>query len=263
MQAMTTCLDFSPDFLALSAHEAVACCALPVAVASLSNLLHFYASGKAMPTSEVIVLRTLLTILTQEPNSEEEVLKYMKRAQTRTAELGPDHFFGKGEVGKRERNWFAVNSWNFGTRTGKDNKYELCAAFFRLASEFYRVMVDGEVQESSVMVCKSLISTVSGMIAAEKQRKTALVDTEVKQALDLLDRAGKVLPHFIKLNQQSPFISFLLHQNRIHRHFYLGICMAVWYSHFNASYQETMFGFEFDSLFLSCCITIEFIDVFI
>ncbi|KAK2965801.1 hypothetical protein RJ640_025310 [Escallonia rubra] len=193
VQAMSTCLDFTPDFLSLSAHEAVACRALPVAIASLALLLNFYSMGKPMPTTEVIVLRTLVTILTQEAGNESEVLKYMKRAHARLTELGPDRFFGKDESGKRERNWFSVNLWNIGARTGKAKNYELCFEFYRLAAEFYGLTVDGEIEENNVMVCKSLILTVSAMIADEKQRKATLLDTEVKNAIELLDRAGKIL----------------------------------------------------------------------
>ena len=191
MQGMTTCIDFTPDFLSLSAHEAIACRAIPVAVASLTNLLDF-SSGKAMPTTEVAVLRTLVTILAHDSGCEQEVLKFMKRAHLRISELGPDCFFGKGEVGRRERNWFAVNAWNFGSNAGKEKNYEACAEFFRLASEFYSVVLDGEMEENSIMVCKSLTLTVSAMVAAEKQRQVPLLDTEVKQAIKLLERAGKV-----------------------------------------------------------------------
>ncbi|OMO65416.1 Tetratricopeptide-like helical [Corchorus capsularis] len=63
IQTMITCLDFTPDFLSLSAHEAVASRALPVAVAALSNFLNFYTSGKPMPTTEVIL--TSLSVGTQ------------------------------------------------------------------------------------------------------------------------------------------------------------------------------------------------------
>jgi DNA-binding transcriptional regulator GbsR (MarR family) len=42
------------------------------------------------------------------------------------------------------------------------------------------------------MVCKSLVLSVSSMIASEFQRKTAMSETEVKQAVTLLDRAGQV-----------------------------------------------------------------------
>lgn len=191
IEAMTTCLDFQPDFLSLSAHEAVACHALPVAVASLSSMLNFYASGKSTPTTEVTVLRTLVTVLSQEPGNEQEVLKFLKHAHTRASELGPDCFFGKEEVGRRERNWFAVTSWNFGTKTGQDKNFESSAEFLRLASNFY-ALLKGSDDENNVMVCKSLVLSVSSLIASEFQTKTAMSETEVKQALHLLDRAGQV-----------------------------------------------------------------------
>ncbi|KAL2330128.1 hypothetical protein Fmac_017709 [Flemingia macrophylla] len=192
IEAMTTCLDFQPDFLSLSAHEAVACHALPVAVASLSSMLNYYASGKPMPVAEVTVIRTLLTVLSQEPGNEKQVLKFLKYAHKRASEIGPDIFFGKEEVGRRERNWFAVNSWNFGTKTGQDKNYELSAEFLKLASDFYP-LVEGSDNENTVMVCKSLVLSVSSMIAFEFQRKTSMSETEVKQALHLLDRAGQML----------------------------------------------------------------------
>ncbi|KAJ8748145.1 hypothetical protein K2173_000553 [Erythroxylum novogranatense] len=190
IEAMKMCLDFTPDFLSLSAHEAVACHAFPVAVASLSNLLNFYTSGKPMPTTEVVVLRTLVTILSQGPGNEPEVLKFMKRAHARVSELGTRCFFGKDETGKREQNWFAVTSWNFGTQCGKEKKYELCADFLRLVPDFYDGLLDGEI---SVTVFKSLVLTVSAMIASENQKQIALVDDEVKQAVVLLDTAWKIL----------------------------------------------------------------------
>lgn len=187
---MTTCLDFQPDFLSLSAHEAVACHALPVAVASLSSMLNFFASGKSMPTAEVTVVRTLLTVLSQEPGNEQQVVKFLKHAYTRASEIGPDFFFGKEEVGRRERNWFAVTSWNYGTKAGQDKNYELSAEFLKLASDYY-ALIEGS-DDSNVMVCKSLVLSVSSMIALEFQRKTPMSETEVKQALHLLDRAGQV-----------------------------------------------------------------------
>ncbi|XP_052174902.1 TPR repeat-containing protein ZIP4 [Diospyros lotus] len=203
VQAMTTCLDFTPDFLSLSAHEAIACRALPVAVASLSTLLNSYPTGKPMASTKVMVLRTLVTILTQDPSNESEALKYMKQGYKISCELGPACFFGKGEVGRRERDWLAVNSWNMGTRTGKEKNYELCAEFFRLASEFYGVTVDGEIEGNNAMVCKSLILTVSAMIADEKHQKAIMLDTEVKQAIELLDRAGKILSCISTRNQSN------------------------------------------------------------
>ncbi|KAL8106532.1 TPR repeat-containing protein ZIP4 [Apium graveolens] len=193
VQSMSACLDFSPDFLSLSAHEAVACNALPVAVASLSVLLNFYSSGKSMPTSEVVVLRTLVTILIRDPLHDSEVLKYMKQAHARLSELGAEGFFGKGEVGTRERNWLAMQSWNIGLRTGKEKNYELSWNFYMLASGFYGAMLDGEMDRDNVMVCKSLILAVAAKIADEKERNATLLETEVRQAIELLDRTRKIL----------------------------------------------------------------------
>ncbi|XP_042519199.1 TPR repeat-containing protein ZIP4 [Macadamia integrifolia] len=192
MQSMPTCHDFTPEFLTLSAHEAVACQALPVAVESLTNLLNFYSPGKPMPTPEVVVLRTLITILSREPTNENEILKFTKQAKKRMSELGSEVFFGKGEVARREKNWFAVNSWNIGTRTGREKKYELCIEFFELAAEFYGASIDGIVEEST-MVCRSLILSVSATIAAEKSSNSQLPESDVKRAVQLLDRAGKIL----------------------------------------------------------------------
>lgn len=189
---MTTCLDFQPDFLSLSAHEAIACHALPVAIASLSSMLNFYASGKSMPTPEVTVLRILVTILIKESGNERKALKFLKHAHTRASELGCDCFFRKEEVGKREQNWFAVTSWNLGTKAGQEKSYELSAEFFRLASDFYALLEGSSDHENKAMVCKSLVLSASAMIASEFQGKTTMSETEVKQALDLLDRAGKV-----------------------------------------------------------------------
>ncbi|XVF72345.1 hypothetical protein PTKIN_Ptkin12aG0114000 [Pterospermum kingtungense] len=193
IQTMITCLDFTPDFLSLSAHEAVASHALPVAAAALSNFLNFYTSGKPMPITEVVVLRTLVTILSQDLGKEAEVLKFLKKAHIRASESGADCFFGRGEVGKREQNWFVVTSWNFGTKCGKEKNYELCAEFFRLVSGFCSVMVDGRIEENNVMICRSLILTVSAMIASEKQKMTPLPETEVQHAVELLEKAGKIL----------------------------------------------------------------------
>ena len=144
-----------------------------------------------MPTAEVTVVRTLVTVLSQELGNEQQVFKFLKHAHTRAAELGPDCFFGKEEVGRRERNWFAVTSWNFGTKTGQDKSYELSAEFLRLASDFYS-LVEGSDNENNVMVCKSLVLSASSMIALEFQRKTAMSEIEVKRAVQLLDKAGQV-----------------------------------------------------------------------
>ncbi|CAH1433101.1 unnamed protein product [Lactuca virosa] len=193
IQTMPTCIDFTPEFLSLSAHEAIACRALPVAVNSLSHLLTFFPNGKPMPTTEVIVFRTLITILIKEPGNEPEILKYMKKAHTRFSELGPECFFGTGEVGRREQNWFALNLWNLGLKSGQEKKYELCGELFKMCAEYYGVKIDGQMEGNNSMVCKSMILAVSAMLAGEKESKNTLSDNEVKHAIELLERAGKIL----------------------------------------------------------------------
>ncbi|GKA43109.1 TPR repeat-containing protein ZIP4 [Tanacetum coccineum] len=193
VQAMPNCTDFTPEFLSLSAHEAIACRALPVAVDCLSRLLIFFSMGKPMPTTEVIVFRTLITILIQEPKNESEVLKYMKRAHSRLSDLGPERFFGTGEVGRRERNWFALNLWNIGLKSGQAKNYKLCGELFSICAEYYGITVNGEIEGNNLMVCKSLILAVSAMLAGEKLSMNPLLDNEVKEANELLERAGKIL----------------------------------------------------------------------
>ncbi|XP_016452948.1 TPR repeat-containing protein ZIP4 [Nicotiana tabacum] len=193
LQAMPSRLDFTTEFLSLAAHEAIVCRCHPVTVASLSLLLNFYPTGKQMPTTEVVVFRTLVTTLSQGPQNDSDILKQMKRAHTRLSELGADKFFGKGEIGRRERNWFSVNAWNSGVKTGQEDQHALSAEFFRLASEFYGASIDEEKEGNHVMVCKSLIMTVSAIISDERQRKSTLLENEVKEAISLLDRAGKML----------------------------------------------------------------------
>ncbi|XP_041993499.1 TPR repeat-containing protein ZIP4-like [Salvia splendens] len=193
MQAMPSCLDFTTEFISLSAHEAVACHSIPVAVASLSQLLTFYNSGKAMPINEAVVFRTMITILSQEPGNDTDVLKHMKRAHVRQSEVGADIFFGKCEVGRREKNWLAANAWNFGVRTGQEKNYELSSEFFKLASELYKIIGDGDTEGNEEMVCKSIILAVSAIIAEEKHQKGTLLEPEIRQAIELLGRAGKIL----------------------------------------------------------------------
>ncbi|CAN1788993.1 TPR repeat-containing protein ZIP4 [Linum perenne] len=194
IQTIRSCLDFTPDFLSLAAHEAIASRALRVAASSLSNLLDCYTTGMPMPTTEVIVLRSLITILSQEPGNEEQVLKYMNWGNSRASKLGTECFYGKNEVGGREQNWFAVTCWNLGTRCGKVKKYEMCAEFLRLTTQICGSSSDGQVENSwTMMVCKALILTVSAVIASKNHKQTALSNADVKEAVELLDRAGKML----------------------------------------------------------------------
>ncbi|KAK1355985.1 hypothetical protein POM88_049241 [Heracleum sosnowskyi] len=61
-----------------------------------------------------------------------------------------------------------------------------------MAPEFYGAVVDREMDGNNVMVCKSLILVVAAKIADEKERNATLIETEVRQAIELLDRTRKL-----------------------------------------------------------------------
>ncbi|XP_062208687.1 TPR repeat-containing protein ZIP4-like [Phragmites australis] len=193
MKIMVGYVDFNPHFLTLSIHEAIACKSVRVAVASLTFLLGLYSSGKPMPMTEAAVLRNLIALLLREPASEAEILKYSRHAKLRMAELGVEAFFGKGTVGLRELNWFAVNTWNMAIRVANEKKYDYCAEFFELAAEF---LGSSNVEDDAnrLLVCKSLILSVSGMLHAEELNKSPLSDSDIKKGVEMLSRAGKLLP---------------------------------------------------------------------
>ncbi|KAG9459351.1 hypothetical protein H6P81_003859 [Aristolochia fimbriata] len=193
IQAMVHCVDFKPEFLTLSAHEAMASRALPLAIASLVILLNLCSSGKEMPLTEVTILRHIIALLLRSDDPDEsDILKYTKRARDRSMEIGHYQFFGEGAVGKSEFNWFARHSWNMGLKTWKEGKFDICSDFWELASEFYDAPSDGG-EEHRWDVCKALILCASAMINSKKQEKSDLTDSEAKKALQMVDRAGKIL----------------------------------------------------------------------
>ena len=102
MKTMVGCVDFNPEFLVLTNHEAIACKSVRVAVASLTFLLGLYPAGKPMPMAEVAVLRNLIELLRREQGTEDEILKYSRRAKLGMSDLGVEGFFGSGAVGGRE-----------------------------------------------------------------------------------------------------------------------------------------------------------------
>ncbi|WVZ67865.1 hypothetical protein U9M48_016887, partial [Paspalum notatum var. saurae] len=193
MKTMVGYVDFNPLVLNLSIHEALACKSPCVAVASLTFLLGLYSAGKPMPVTEAVVLRNLITLLLRDPGSEAEILKYSRRARLRITELGVEAFSGKGTVGLRELNWFAVSTWNMALKVGKEEKYEYCAEFFELSAEFFRLS-NGEDDANRLLVCQSLIMSVSAMLHAEELNKSPLSDSDLKKGIEMLSRAGKLLP---------------------------------------------------------------------
>lgn len=191
IKTMISCIDFNAEYLTLSAHEAIACQSLPVAISSLSVLLDLYSPGKEMPMPEVAVLRNLITLLHRNSETEHEVLKYIKRAQAKMVTLGVESFFGKGAVSSRELSWFAGNSWNLGLKMAKEKKYDTSAEFFDLASEFYSKF-SNEKDEAYFMICKALIMSVGAMINAEEQKMVPMPDSIARKAMGMLSQAGKV-----------------------------------------------------------------------
>ncbi|CAL4972736.1 unnamed protein product [Urochloa decumbens] len=193
MKTMLGYVDFNPEFLTLSVHEAMACKSLRVAIAALTFLLGLYSARKPMPMTEAAVLRSLITLLLREPGSEAEILKYSRRAKLRMAELGAEAIFGKGTVGLRERNWFAVSTWNMALKMVKEEMYDYCTEFFELAAEFFSP-VNGEDDANGILVCKSLIMGVSAMFHVEEVNKSPLSDSDLKRGVEMLSKAGKLLP---------------------------------------------------------------------
>uniref|UniRef100_A0A0D9YIH4 TPR repeat-containing protein ZIP4 n=1 Tax=Oryza glumipatula TaxID=40148 RepID=A0A0D9YIH4_9ORYZ len=193
MKTMVGCVDFNPEFLTLTAHEAMSCKSFGVAVASLSYLLGLYSAERPMPMPEVAVLRNLIELLSREPGTEAEILKYSRRAKQRMADLGVESFFGSGIVGGRELNWFADLSWNMGLRASKEKKYNFGAEFFELAAEFFSSS-NAECDENRSKVCKALIMAVTIMLNAEELNNSPLSDSDIKKGVEMLSRAGKLLP---------------------------------------------------------------------
>ncbi|KAK8454211.1 hypothetical protein SEVIR_5G415000v4 [Setaria viridis] len=195
LKTMVGYLDFNPEFLTLSVHEAIACKSVGVAIAALTFLLGRYSAGKPMPMpmTEAAVRRNLIALFLREPGSEAEILKYSRRAKLRMAELGVEAIFGKGTVGLRERNWFAVSTWNMAVKMAKEKKHDYCSEFFELAAEFFS-SGNGEDDANRLWACKSLIMSVSAMLLAEELNKSPLSDSDLKKGVEMLSRAGKLLP---------------------------------------------------------------------
>ncbi|KAG2593485.1 hypothetical protein PVAP13_5NG112110 [Panicum virgatum] len=172
MRTMVGYVDFNPEFLTLSIHEAMACKSVRVAIAASTFLL----------------------------GSEAEILKYSRRAKLRMAELGMEAVCGKGTVGLRERNWFAVKLWNMAIKMAKEKKYDYCTEFFELAAEFFS-SGNGEDDANHLLVCKSLIMSVAAKLLTDELNKSPLSDSDLKKGIEMLSRAGK-LPSVLMTSDQ-------------------------------------------------------------
>ncbi|XP_039850314.1 TPR repeat-containing protein ZIP4-like isoform X2 [Panicum virgatum] len=216
MKTMVGYVDFNPEFLTLSIHEAVACKSVRVAIAALTFLLGLYSAGKPMSMTEAAVLRNLVALLLREPGSEAEILKYSRRAKLRMAELGMEAVCGKGTVGLCERNWFAVNAWNMAIKMAKEKKYDYCTEFFELAAELFS-KGNGEDDADCLLVSKSLIMSVSAMLHTEELNKSPLSDSDLKKGIEMLSRAGKLLSASVTSDQLEDNILPFLHTMNFYR----------------------------------------------
>ncbi|GKB54703.1 topless-related protein 4-like protein isoform X1 [Tanacetum coccineum] len=66
------------------------------------------------------------------------------------------------------------------------------SCFSDLGTERFFGTVNGEIEGNNLMVSKSLILVVSTMLAGEMLSMNPLLDNEVKEANELLERAGKI-----------------------------------------------------------------------
>ncbi|GJY52693.1 topless-related protein 4-like protein isoform X1 [Tanacetum coccineum] len=57
---------------------------------------------------------------------------------------------------------------NIGLKSGQEKSYRLCGELFSTCAEYYGITVNGEIEGNNLMVCKSLILSVSAMLAGEK-----------------------------------------------------------------------------------------------
>ena len=201
-------VDFNPEFLTLSIHEAMACKSVRVAIAAPTFLLGLYSAGKPMPMTEAAVLRNIIALLLREPGSEAEILKYSRRAKLRMAELGMEAVCGKGTVGLCERNWFAVKLWNMAIKMAKEKKYDYCTEFFELAAEFFS-SGNGEDDANHLLVCKSLIMSVAAKLLTDELNKSPLSDSDLKKGIEMLSRAGKVKIEACQLSRVTDICVFL------------------------------------------------------
>ncbi|CAO2167327.1 unnamed protein product [Urochloa humidicola] len=211
MKTMVGYVDFNPEFLTLSVHEAIAFKSVRVAIAALTFLLGLYSARKPMPMTEAAVVRSLISLLLREPGSEAEILKYSRRAKLRMAELGAEAIFGEGTIGLREQNWFAVTTWNMAVKMVKEKKYDYCTEFFELAADFFS-SGNGEDDANGILVCKSFIMSVSAMLHVEEVNKCPLSDSDLKRGVEMLSRAGKLLPSTLP---SAPVTSDQLEDNNL------------------------------------------------
>lgn len=178
--------DLEPELLTLACHEAVACKCDIVAVVILSGMLTLKTSGRALAMKEVVVLRNLILLLTQERNNKSEALKYFKHAQKLLEEQGCENFLGCGSGGQREANWLAGASWNQGMVAGKEQDWGACSEFYAISARFYAVIPESPNTLHTVQT--ALLLCVAALLALKCTEDNDIL----KSATLYLDQCCKV-----------------------------------------------------------------------
>ncbi|KAH9535695.1 hypothetical protein CY35_17G066900 [Sphagnum magellanicum] len=184
LEQMMACCDFEPEYLTLAAHEAIASNSNSTAVAALSRTLSLIASGRDVGTKEVVVLRNLINLIlsTQEGSlvSQEEVLKYLKQAQSHISEQGYAGFFGAGSMGERETTWFAGVCWNQALAAARCQDWKHCFQFHAMSSELYASLP--ETAENLGKIRTSLLLCVAALLAIDSSTDHASESLKVASA---------------------------------------------------------------------------------
>lgn len=166
---MTSCSDFESEYLSLASHEAMTCNSTKIAIAALSTYLNLSQEKRTAGTRDVVVMRNIISLALQDEQLHETVVvKYLKEAQARLADSGFDAFFGPGNVGQQEANWFAITSWNRGLVAVKKTLGQQHAGdYFSCAADFYGYLPESEenircLQQSLLLATACLLASTSG-----------------------------------------------------------------------------------------------------
>ncbi|CAM6089602.1 unnamed protein product [Calypogeia fissa] len=186
VEKMTSCSDFESEYLVLASHEALTCSSTTTAISALLMYLNLPQEQRTAGTRDVVVIRNIVSLALQdEPLHRSVVVKYLKEAQSRLKDIGLDAFFGLGNVGQQEANWFAVTSWNQGLAAVKKTLgWQLAGDYFSCAADFYASLPDTAenlrcLEQSLLLATSSLLASTSG-------------DECLRSASRMLERCSKV-----------------------------------------------------------------------
>ncbi|GJP70589.1 hypothetical protein CLOP_g1512 [Closterium sp. NIES-67] len=93
VEKMISCKDFEPDYLALASHEALASGQSRVAVQALRQLQKLISAGTKIGMVEAVVVRNIITLVTEKVGNMVEALEFFQVAISRVAAIGTEGFF--------------------------------------------------------------------------------------------------------------------------------------------------------------------------